>query len=366
MQDAGGGGRRDVTLHPAGAPSTAVRLPDPDALGEAEALERVLGPVAKVTRSPLATPGFSGSTHTRLAVRMADGSERHLVLKRTRLADDWLSVRTADRLGREGLLVGEPALAAVWSAFVSPYLAWAAADGQVALLMEDLSAHLLPDVREPIAEALEERMLAAAAAMHARFWESPALARPWLARPDQLLGLLHAPALERLAAHGFPHPVLERAHAGWQAAFARLPARAAAALAESPEAIAERGAGLPRTLTHGDLKVANFAWLPDGRVAAFDWALAGACPVAMELGWHLAVNATRLPGTKEQSIGRYRRLLESALGRRPGEVFWTRTVELAALAGAAMMLWSKALALKAGGARARDEWEWWVARLEAL
>src|SRR5262245_585880 len=202
-----------------------VRLPDPATLAEPATLTQVLGPVAEVSAAPLATPWLSGSTHTRLTVRLADGTTRHLVLKRTHVADDWLSRRTGDSIGRESMVLGEPALAAVWSSFASPYLAFAAADGEVALLMEDLSVHLLPDVREPIAEAYEERMLAAAAALHARFWDSPALDLPWLTRPEQLLDLLNARTLEALAPRGFPHPVVERAHSGWKVAFAHLPAR---------------------------------------------------------------------------------------------------------------------------------------------
>ncbi len=343
-----------------------MRLPDPAGLAEPEALERVVGPVSEIRTSRLETPGYSGSTHTRLAIRLVDGGVRSLVLKRTRVADDWLSARTDDRVGREGLLLGEPALSGVWDAFACPYLAWSAADGDVALLMEDLSPYLLPDVCEPIGEDEEDRLLAAAAAMHANFWESPALALPWLARPDQLLGLLNAGTLATLAERGFPHPVVERAHAGWKAAFARLPERVSALLREPPQSLAARSEHLPRTLTHGDFKVANFALMPDGRVAAFDWAVIGAGPVATELGWHLAVNATRLPGAKEQSIARYRRALESALGRTLGDEFWRQTVENAVLAGGAMMLWSKALALESGSARAHAEWEWWVDRLAAL
>jgi phosphotransferase family enzyme len=333
---------------------------------EPDALERALGPIAEVRASRLETPGFSGATHTRLHVRLADGGARSLVLKLTRVADDWLSARTGDAVGREGQLLGEPALDGVWEAFACPYLAWSACDGEVGLLMEDLTAYLLPDVREPIGEEQEIRLFGAIAAMHARFWESSALGLPWLARPDQLFGLLNAATLDALAPRGFPHAVVARAHAGWKAAFARLPERVSALLREPPEALAARGAHLPRTLTHGDFKVANFALMPDRRVAAFDWAVVGAGPVATELGWHLAVNATRIAGTKEQSIARYRVALESALGRPLGQDFWTRTVENAVLAGGAMMLWSKALALDSGTMRARAEWDWWVERLAAL
>lgn len=352
-----------MTSAPACVP---LRLPDPAQMAEPAALERVLGPVADVRATRLETPGFSSSAHTRLAVRLADGRTRDLVLKRNRAADDWLSLRTDDRVGREGLLLGEPALSRVWSAFACPYLAWAAADGEVGLLMEDLSAYLLPDVREPIGDEQEERLLVAVAALHARFWESPALALPWLTLPEQLLGLLNANALEALAGQGFPHPVVARAHAGWTLAFGRLPERVTELLRSPPSALAARYADLPRTLTHGDFKVANFALMPDGRVAAFDWAVVGAGPVVTELGWHLAVNATRLSGSKERSIARYRLALETALGRALGEMFWSRTVENAVLAGGAMMLWSKALALDAGGERARAEWDWWVERLAAL
>jgi len=85
-----------------------------------------------------------------------------------------------------------------------------------------------------------------------------------------------------------------------------------------------------------------------------------------ELGWHLAVNATRIPGTREDSIARYRRALGSALGHTLDRAAWRDTVEGAVLAGGAMLLWSKALALDAGTAHARGEWDWWVERLAAL
>ena len=232
--------------------------------------------------------------------------------------------------------------------------------------MDDLAPHLLPDVREPLAEEQEHRILEALATLHARFWDSPALDLPWLTRPHHLFNLIGSRAVDGEATGGLSHPILARAHEGWKAAFAQLPPRLVERLSEPASALAERGAHLPRTLTHGDVKVANFALVPGGRVAAFDWALVGACPVALELGWYLAVNATRLAGTKEQTIVRYRGLLEGALGRALGDVFWADTENQAILAGGAMLLWSKALALESGGARARAEWDWWVARLEKI
>ena len=350
-----------------GAAETLVpRLPSPNALVDPAALEPILGAVTSLSSVPLATPGFSGSSHQRLTLGMRDGSTRTLVLKRSRMADDWLLRRTGDRLGREAMLVGDPGFSGVWRSFASPYLAWAVADGEMGLLMVDLADHLLPDVREPVTDAQEVRLLQATAAMHARFWDAPVLGRPWLVGPVQPIDILTPEATNQQLASGTRIPVLERAREGWAIALTRLPDRVAKRMMEPPTSVAGRFAHLPRTLTHGDLKIANFAHLPNGAIAAFDWAMAGACPVALDLGWHLAVNATRLPGSKEQSIARYRGFLESALGRALDAAFWRDTEALAVLAGALTMLWSKALALESGGDRARNEWDWWVARLEAI
>ncbi len=48
--------------------------------------------------------------------------------------------------------------------------------------------------------------------------------------------------------------------------------------------------------------MANFAFLPDGRGAAFDWTNLGAAPATLDLGWYLAVNSTRLARGKDAFI----------------------------------------------------------------
>jgi aminoglycoside phosphotransferase (APT) family kinase protein len=124
--------------------------------------------------------------------------------------------------------------------------------------------------------------------------------------------------------------------------------------------------GLPRTLVHGDCKVANFALLAGGGVAAFDFAMLGAAPPAIEVGWYLAVNATRLARPREAFLARYRELLREARGADLDEVAWQLLVRAAVLAGALMLLWSKALAFEGGAERAQAEWRWWVDRLAAM
>ena len=101
-------------------------------------------------------------------------------------------------------------------------------------------------------------------------------------------------------------------------------------------------------------------------MAAFDWSLTAAAPAAVELGWYIAVNASRLVGGKERALARYRGLLETKRGERMSGAFWSRTEDLAVLTGALTLLWSKAMAVEAGAPWARDEWGWWAERLERL
>src|SRR5205085_1193468 len=69
-----------------------------------------------------------------------------------------------------------------------------------------------------------------------------------------------------------PDPFFAAVREGWAIAFERMPGAVGELLRSAPGVLTGRCAGLPRTLYHGDAKVANFA-LPPGRVAAFDWAL---------------------------------------------------------------------------------------------
>lgn len=338
-----------------------------DELASPGFLGALLGEVREVKREPLSTVGYAGARHERLTVTLATGEVRSLVLKRSELAADWTAIRTADTRGRETALLEEAALSPVWEAFVSPYLAWSREEGVGAVLMRDLGPHLLPDVREPLALAQEDAMLGALAALHARFWESPALALEWLAQPWQIVGALGPECAASPQALAALIPQLRDAvPRGWAAAMRHLPPETAAFLCRPVADMRELWEGLPRTLVHGDCKVANFALLPDGRVAAFDFALLGAAPPAIEVGWYLAVNATRLARPREEFLARYRELLRVARGADVDDGTWQRFVRAAVLAGALMLLWSKALAFEGGAERAQAEWRWWTERLATI
>ena len=345
-----------------------VRFDNIDALIDPEALGEVVGPVSSVTCSPLTTTGYSGSTHELLDLRLRTGSTLRLVLKRTQLALNWIAYRSGDTRGREAALLAEPALAGVWEVFSCPYLAFAVQEGQVGLLMEDLTDHLFPDVDEPIAEADEDALLAVLARLHGRFWNSETLRFPWLMPPQTTLGLMGPRAgvdrfNEEEALRSSRPELFGLMRRGWEMALNRLPSSVVALLLRPPDAIARTWAGLPRTLLHGDAKVANFALLPGGRVAAFDWELLGVGPSTVDLGWYLAVNAGRLARSKEEVMARYRGLLEAELGTYLSNAVWEQLVSAGVLCGALMLLWDKALALETGTPKAVKEWEWWVAQL---
>ena len=334
--------------------SAARRFPSIAALTDPDALASLFGPVEAVTRAPLSTPGYTAALIERVTLRLRDGVPLSLVLKLVRLEEDWTARRTDDSLGREAAVLEESALAAVWDHVACPYLAFARESAAIGLLSRDLTPHLFPDERRPLHEEQEDRLLETLASLHARFWGSAALTLPWLAEPAGLACMLDAQLagepgpLERLL------PALrERVPRGWKHALPLLGPRGAAWMTMPRHALARAWEDLPRTLVHGDAKVANFALDPEGRVYAFDWALVGAAPVSADLGWYLAVNASRLARSKEEVAARYRSLLSARLPAPVDDDLWRALFDAAVVFGARTLLWSKADHLDSGGAAAR-------------
>ena len=66
------------------------------------------------------------------------------------------------------ILLATTKLGEVWKIFVCPYVAFAESHDAIALLMEDLTPFLLPDVRQPLDEHREELILGTLARMHAQ------------------------------------------------------------------------------------------------------------------------------------------------------------------------------------------------------
>jgi thiamine kinase-like enzyme len=50
----------------------------------------------------------------------------------------------------------------------------------------------------------------------------------------------------------------------------------------------------------------NLGSHPDGRTILLDWAYPGAGPACWDLAWYLALNRSRLPASKEDTIEAFR------------------------------------------------------------
>lgn len=361
-----------------------------------------------VPEEPFPNDGWSGSVLTRL-VRERDG--RAFILKRSSWATDWIARSTRDHALREGFIACAPLPVA--EPLVAPYHG-AAADGtSVAILMPDLSGRLLAWTSEAgsghDAEAnlaAVERVLGAVARLHAMPWpivtrEDAAFVWPSTPLRERLL-LLSPGAAGRLARDGVEAGT--RFSAGW-AAFDRLAPPAARALIEALDGdsrpLVRALAALPATALHGDLKLANVAFLDDARVALIDWQLTALAPVAVELGWLLVSNSAALPEGPEATLGRYLAAVEAVAGSPVGAVQpfepsarfspevreaalgskaeprfrsvaatigdWATQVDLAMITGLLLRGWRKALDAEAGavlpsGVSAADDLAWWCER----
>jgi len=277
-----------------------------------------------VPEEPFPNDGWSGASLTRL-VRPSDG--RGFILKRTSWATDWIARSTRDHALREGFVASMPM--PLPSPLVAPYHG-AAADGtSVAILMPDLSTQLLgwePPAGGPATPATTvERVVGALARLHAMPW--PIAAAPdarvvWPSAPLRERLLLLAPRSSAiLAADGVSAGA--RFRSGW-AAFHRLAPAPARDLIEGldhdPSPLLRALAELPGTGMHGDLKLANVAFLVDGRIALIDWQLTALAPVAVELGWFLVSNSAGLPERPDAVLERYKRALEGVAGSPIGAV----------------------------------------------
>lgn len=354
--------REDVELpdHPPKYGSVILQAHNVDALTDRSTIERLLGHVETVHQSILSTDGYSGSVHQQIEVQLKSGRRVSLVLKRVNVALDWTAYRTGDRDGREVCLLAEPALDGLWEILHCPYLAFASHGGEVALLMEDLTPHLFPAGDAPISVNAEDALLGCLAKMHACYWEAPVLDLPWLTPPAWRFSVMGPQAALKEGWRLPTPPVFDLIQRGWSIAEERLSPKEMRLLRQPAGVLAEVCAGLPWTMLHGDAKMAHFALMPGGGVAALDWEVMGVGPATLELGWYLAVNSERLARPKEEVIKRYRELLEGALGNSFSPSVWERMVYAGLLCGAVMLLWAKGLALEAGQPGADEEWEWWA------
>jgi thiamine kinase-like enzyme len=115
---------------------------------------------------------------------------------------------------------------------------------------------------------------------------------------------------------------------------------------------------MPHTFVHGDWKAANLGVHSDGRTILLDWGeVPGEASPTADLAWYLALNAARLPQSKDETINSYRTALERH-GVDTGE-WWDEAINLELLGTMLQFGWEKAL----GGAG--DELDWWETKAMA-
>jgi hypothetical protein len=327
-------------------------------------LAELFGPVRKIERQLLKTTGYSGSAHEKITLQLESAETIFLILKHISPSQDFTVWRTGNINNREATLLDDKGMADVWDFFQPPYIAYAIEDNRSALLMHDVSKHLFPDVREPILPEQEDIILRKLAQMHAHYWQHRLLSKSWLAKQDIFFSFLcpHAPAEEQGA--GRKHPIFEIVQNGWKLALQWLPSDIAEFILNPP--VEKLTKGLPKTLIHGDSKLANFAMMPDSKVCAFDWAIAASASPACEIGWFISVNASRLARPKEEVMNRYRGFLQRELNFNIENQTWERMVDVAILTGVEILLWNKALNLQKNLPGANEEWNWWANHIKRI
>jgi hypothetical protein len=344
------------------------RIDEIDSLLNPEQLHSVIGTNGSFSVQPLKTLGYSGSTFYAIVASQPSTKLASYLVKRTILNEDWFSQRIKDETGREGAVLVSTEFSKLYDIFEMPYLAVALVDGAVGLLMDDLSEWLVPDEREPILYETETLIIDHLARMHAVFWQNPSLDDlEWLLKPSDYLYIMGPLDLENNTQHaqsarGVDQMITE----GWKAAKKLLPSKLSQVLWKAPSLLWEHWSSLPTTLLHGDTKLANFAIKPNGHLALFDWAFVGSGPCTFDIGWYVAVNASRLCRSKEELFEVYKSKLEKHLGWSIDPQMWQSLVDAGILCGALMLLWTKALAVENNRDRSDIEWEWWCNQLEKI
>jgi len=298
--------------------------------------------LAGAREEPFAHTGFSGAALTRL--RRGDGAS--FVLKRMSIGSDWIMRATEDASCREASFAA--ASLAMPDGVRTPALATASDGDGHALLMLDISKHLLP--QGAIDASTLDAITASMAELHATPLPPPG-ALQWCGLHQRLT--LLTPDTARIA-QAYGAPVARDIIDGWALFERHAPPDVAAlirALSGDPSPLLRALDGMPPALLHGDLKLDNIGVDGEGRVWLIDWAMTLLAPPAVEIGWFLAINSRRISRSLDDVMSRY--ATEARIVDRE------RHDALTVLCGLLLRGWRKALDAEAGE---QDELRWWCDR----
>jgi hypothetical protein len=281
------------------------------------------------------------------------------VVKYVHLDDDFtmrvsgeLQSRTV-RAWAAGLLDAAPGL--IDHAIVGATLGCGRNGWGAALLMRDVSAELLPQGDAPIPADQHDAFLDHLAGFCAATWgwHDDAVSGPGLLPYAARWAWFGEAAIEGERALGWPERVPRVAEEGWRRFAHSSPPDVAGVVAELRRDVTPLADALrqtPSCFLHGDVKASNTGRARDGRTVLIDWAYVGEGPPCHELAWHLALDRSRLPASKEATIVAFRAALE-----RHGvatAAWWDRQLELCLLGALVQFGWEKALGDWA-------ELDWW-------
>jgi hypothetical protein len=221
---------------------------------------------------------------------------------------------------------------------------------RLSILMTECGDDLVPPGDDAIPLEHHLDFLDHMACMHAHFlgWRDEVglggLAQRFLFfAPENIAGELQADEV--------PTP-LAVAHRGWELLPTRSPRLndLVRAVHRDPQPLADALCTTPLTFVAGDWKLGNVGRRPDGRTILLDWAYPGEAPPCWDLTWYLALNAARLPHSKEDAIAHYHQRLQHHGVTTDG--WWDRQLGLSLVGMAAVFAWEKAVGSDA-------ELAWW-------
>jgi hypothetical protein len=232
-------------------------------------------------------------------------------------------------------------------------------DAVLSILMRDVGPDMVPTGGAAIAGVQHARFIDHLAELSAAFWGWRDAVGTLTAMHERFR-FFDAPNLARELAVAEPPEVIIAADLGWRTLKERAPVlgEIARAVQDNPTILAAPLAETPVTFLHGDWKLGNLGSHPDGRTILLDWAYPGSGPPCWDLCWYLALNAARLPESKESTIARFRSALEAH--GIPTDSWFDRQLDLCTVGIMATFGWEKALGDEA-------ELRWWGGRvLEAV
>jgi phosphotransferase family enzyme len=221
------------------------------------------------------------------------------------------------------------------------------------LLMRDVGAHLVPEGSSAVPLEQHRRFLDDMAALHAAFWGT-AHGLPELTPMSVRFTALSPMTTDVETALGTPSEVPAMLGPSWRRLDEAVPdaARLARSLASDPWPLISALAETPASFVHGDWKYGNLGTGPDGRTILIDWQWPGTAPVCSDIAWYVAVNADRIPESREQTFAAYREALERH--GVPTDSWFDAQLELSLLGAFVQLGWNKVHDI--------EELNWWADR----